>query len=64
MEKIIVVVFKGKGVGEPYKFSIKLFNSFQEANNFIANVTNLSSNYWTVARLANEGEDIEIYCRK
>ena len=61
MEKIIVAVFKGKGHGEPYKFYLRLFDSIQDANNFVAKEIDLQSKYWTFAKIVNENEDTEIY---
>lgn len=59
MEKIIVIVAKGKGREGADWITPKLFNTKEEAEKFIQSVNDLDSKYWTYAEIVEDGEEIE-----
>jgi len=61
MGKIIVAVFQGKGRGHADSISIMLFDSEENANQFITEAKNLESKYWTFAEIVKEGETFDTY---
>ena len=60
MEKITVIVFMGKGHGEPDALILRSFDCIENANDFIAENTNSESKYWKVAEIVKELEPIVI----
>ena len=62
MGNVMVAIFQGKGCGNTADYVIfKSFNSVQEANDFVANATNLERKYWTFAKIVHEGEREMVY---
>lgn len=61
MEKIIVIVAEGKGRVHADWITLKLFDTLEEANNFIKKVNDLESKYWTYAEVVDNGERLELY---
>jgi hypothetical protein len=61
MEKIIVIVAEGKGIEGADWITPKLFDTLEEANNFIKEVNDLESKYWTYAEVLDNGKRIEPY---
>lgn len=61
MEKIIVIVAEGKGRGSVDWITPKLFDTLKEAEEFIKEVNDLDSKYWTYAEVVEDGERVEPY---
>lgn len=59
MEKIIVIVARGKGREGADSITPKLFDTKEEAEKYIKSVNDLESKYWTYAEIVNDGEEIE-----
>ena len=59
MEKIIVIVAKGKGRGGAIWITPKLFDTREDAESYIESVNDLDSKYWTYAEIVGDGEEIE-----
>lgn len=59
MDKVIVIVAKGKGRERPDFITPKLFDDIDKANKFIEDVNDLDGKYWTYAEVVDEGEELE-----
>jgi len=59
MEKIIVIVARGKGRESADWIKPVLFNTKEKAQKYIESVSDLESKYWTYAEIVDNGEEIE-----
>lgn len=59
MEKIIVIVARGKGREDADWIKPVLFDTKEEAQKYIESVNDLESKYWTYAEIVGNGEEIE-----
>jgi hypothetical protein len=58
---VIVVSGQGKGSGSNADYiSVNLFDTPEEANEFIGRTQDLESKYWTVCEIVPHGTNIEI----
>jgi hypothetical protein len=58
---IIVVTGKGKGpCSHADSISVNLFDTPEEANDFISETQDLESKYWTVCEIVSPGKNVEI----
>jgi len=64
MEKIIVIIARGKGREGADWITPKLFDDIKEAEAFIKEVTDLDSKYWTYAEIVRDGQEIEPFYGK
>jgi len=60
MEKVIVVIAKGRGRGFIDWITIRLFDNKKEAQSFIERVNDLENYSWTYAEIVREGEIINV----
>jgi hypothetical protein len=59
MEKVIVIVAKGKGRESADFIKPILFDTRDEALAYINSVNDLDSKYWTYAEIVDNGQEIE-----
>ena len=57
-EKIIVLIVEGKGKGIDF-FTVKLFDTKDEAEKFINVINDLEHKYWTYAEIVGDGVQVE-----
>jgi hypothetical protein len=59
MNKVIVIVAKGKGRENADFIKPVLFDTKEEAQAYIDSVNDLDSKYWTYAEIVDNGQEIE-----
>ena len=59
MEKIIVIVARGKGREGADWIKPVLFDTKEEAQKYIESVNDLESKYWTYAEIVDNDKEIE-----
>ncbi len=57
--KVIVMVGMGKGSDGTWHHGIRLFNTTEEANNYINKVNDLESKHYVVAEIVRQGVTYE-----
>jgi hypothetical protein len=57
----IVIIFSGKGYGHADWITTKLFNTKEEAEQFVKETTDLESKFWYYAVIVEDGKNIEPY---
>ena len=57
-EKVIVLIAEGKGI-EYIFFTVKLFDTKDEAEKFINAINDLEHKYWTYAEIVGDGVQVE-----